>query len=178
MKLEDEFARVLSFSVGFCWKKPFFPLRLLVFLYLDPILSLLLPRRRKCPEKVRYEESSHGCSWELNSLYFTFWEYINGSGSLLLVFSKWSQICLLSLRRRRRFDCGWDWWSVEGTPRRCYQTPGTIKWGLQHKVPETVHIGDCSRQLIEQSLDDDFSCFQVRKLVVLSPLATIIGSFN
>ena len=38
-----------------------------------------------------------------------------------------------------------DWWSVERTSHSCYQEPGTVGWQPQLDVPEDVHWRSWSR---------------------------------
>ena len=87
-------------------------------------------------------------------------------------FCRWCRICYLSFRKRWRTDWGGDWWSAEGTPRRCYQTPGIASCGLQSGVSEAVHGRSRNWEQREQVFDDGNINVQMRSLLVLF----IIGS--
>ena len=80
---------------------------------------------------------------------------------------RWCRICSYSFRKRWRIDWGGDWWSAEGTPRRCYQTPGIASCGLQSDVFEAVHSRSRSWELRELAFNDGTNEVQMRNLLVL-----------
>ena len=96
--------------------------------------------------------------------------YIAGFSVILvahsLFISKWCRNDSGGFRKRRCVDWCGDWWAVEGASHSCYQEPGTVGWGPQHNVPEAVHSRGRSRELLEQAFNVGNTCAPMRNLKV------------
>ena len=96
--------------------------------------------RRRSRKEESYEESSHGCSWELVAL------YIAGFVKSVANFCVLCTWCWNFSRNLRKWSClDWrgDWWTVEGASYSCYREPGTVGWGpsMMSLRLSTVEVG-------------------------------------
>ena len=132
----------------------------------DPSLKLLLPLRRRMSGKGALEKdlSRLLLIFRFSLIYIV--DLFLGQWFIILVFAVQAEFAP-RVRKRWRIDWGGEWWSAEGTPRRCYQTPGIASCGLQSDVFEAVHSRSRSWELMQQAFDDGNNHVRMRNLIVL-----------
>ena len=132
----------------------------------DPSLKLLLPLRRRMSRKGALEKDLSRLLLRVRFSLIYIVDSFLGQWFIILVLASDDEFAP-SFKKRWRIDWGGGWWSAEGTPRRCYQTPGVASWQLQYVVSEAVHSRSQSWELMEQVFDDGNNHVQMRNLLVL-----------
>ena len=132
----------------------------------DPSSKLLLPLRRRMSGKGALNKDFSRVLFRVRFSLIYIVDLFLGQWFIVFVFAGHAEFSA-RVRKRWRLDWGGEWWSAEGTPRRCYQTPGIASWGLQFDISETVHSRCQCWDVLEQAFDDGNNHVRMRNLLVL-----------
>ena len=132
----------------------------------DPSLKLLLPLRRRMSGKGLPERDLSRLLLRVKFSLIYIVDLFLGQWFIILVFAGHAEFAP-RVQQRWRIDWGGDWWSAEGTPRRCYQRPCIANCELQSDISEAVHSRSRSWELMEQAFDVGNNHVRMRNLLVL-----------